>query len=156
MLGGTPMFAPPQFIQQPMQMQPAPPRFPTGQTLADGRVSQPAAASPPPRTVRGQAPDEVSDLHPVQLVLPSPEKLGIALPRSAEAAIDWAAAHRRLDQLGATCFHLERSTTGGCKVTCMLPAAQPGRSRQIEAQGRTQAEAVRAALDQAEAWARSK
>src|SRR5262245_36650312 len=111
MIGGPPMMSLPQFVQ-PAPRQPAPPRFPTGQTpvaSAGSAASQSAVANqPPPRTVRGQSPDEPGDNRSTSLVLPPPEQLGIVAVKNTEAAVDWAAAHRRLDQLGATCFHLER------------------------------------------------
>jgi hypothetical protein len=89
--------------------------------------------------------------------MPTPEQLGLApvRPAAAVADTDWAAVHRRLDRLGATCFHLEKAT-GGTRITCLLPTAQAGRSHRVEAQAASEGDAVRLALDQAEEWARQK
>jgi hypothetical protein len=88
------------------------------------------------------------------LILPSPEQLGIARSdKAAPAAVDWTAARRRLDQVGATCFHLEKLTTGGYRFTCLLPTAQAGRNHHVEAVAASEAEVVRLALEQSEQWA---
>lgn len=84
------------------------------------------------------------------LALPSPEQLGIVGNAAPEATVDWTAVHRRLDTLGATCFHMEKTATGGCKVTCLIPAAQPGRQQHLEALAASKAEAVRLVLEKAE------
>jgi hypothetical protein len=117
--------------------------------------------APPHRLARAQMEDEpVSRPKPVAprpmaRAIPSPEELGIAISRSAEnASTDWSEVHKRLDQLGATCFHLEKST-GGCRITCLLPTAQEGRTHRIEAEASSEADAVRATLAQAEEWAQA-
>src|SRR5262245_10614748 len=160
MIGGPPIAMPQQFAVQPPQF-PAQPRLPSRPPAvpagANGQPSQPAVASlPPPRAIRGQAPDEPAETRPAALVLPAPEQLGIAMVKTPESAIDWTAVHRRLDQMGATCFQLERSVSGGCKVMCLLPTGQANHSRRLEAQANTQAEAVRLVLDQAEEWVKRK
>jgi hypothetical protein len=91
--------------------------------------------------VRGQKPDEA---RPAPLAMPTPEELGVPVPKAAPAAPDWAAVHARLDRLGATAFALERAGQG-YRFTCRLPA-----DRTVEGRGTTQAEAIRMALDQAE------
>jgi hypothetical protein len=158
MIGGPPIMQVPQFApQQPMVA--APPRFPTGQVAgAPGPAPQPAAPHqplPPPSTVRSQAPDEPAERRPpTPLVLPSPEQLGIKAVPTAYIRIDWTETHRRLDQLGVTCFHVDKLPNGGCKVICLLPSGQPGHSRRFEADAANQAEALQLVLDQAEQWAR--
>ena len=158
MIGGPPIAYPQQFAVQPPQF-PTQPRLPSRPPVVPANAgvqpSQPAMASlPPPRTVRGQADDEPVESRP--LVLPTPEQLGIAVPTTTASPIDWTAIHRRLDQMGATCFQLERPVGGGCRVTCLLPTGQANHSRRLEAQANTQAEAVRLVLDQAEEWAKRK
>src|SRR5262245_30866718 len=82
--------------------------------------TQPATAPPapqpgPPRPiVRLQAEDEAPppgrpapELRRTALALPSPEDLGIAAA-PVSASPDWSAAHRRLSQLGAKCFHVDQ------------------------------------------------
>jgi hypothetical protein len=119
----------------------------------------PLAQQPPPRVIRGQAPEEplppAPPSRPAPLRLPTPEALGVAAAQ-APAGTDWAAAMRRLDQLGATGFRLEKLSPGGWRVTCMLPTAEPGRIHRIDAQAASDGAALRLALDRAEDWARQR
>jgi hypothetical protein len=94
------------------------------------------------------------DSRPEPLAMPSPEQLGVSKARPAGSA-DWGAAHRRLQELGAVCFQLEKLPQGGCRCTCLLPTAQPDRNHRIEAVSDSEADAVRLALDKAEAWAQA-
>ncbi|MBL8793045.1 MAG: hypothetical protein JNM56_04010 [Planctomycetia bacterium] len=88
---------------------------------------------------------------PSPLVMPSPEQLGIGGGGVApESPVDWTAVHRRLDALGATCFHMEKTAAGGCKVTCLIPTRQPGRQQHLEGHAASKAEAVRLVLEKAE------
>lgn len=134
----------------------------------------PAATPAPPKVaqaprpnngviVRGQRPEEpIEPARPVppraaeEVRLPSPEELGVGGGRAAEAGLDWAGVHRRLEGLGATCFQMRQLPGGGWHVTCLLPTAQPDRSQRIEAQAADRAEAVRLTLEQAEQWAQRK
>jgi hypothetical protein len=117
-----------------------------------GRTAQPL----PGPTFRGQAPDEPESPPPPPaaplLRLPTPEELGLAAERADSAGFDWSAAHHRLDHLGAVCFRLDKLPQGSSRVTCLLPTAQPGRTHHVEAEAPTDAEAVRLALERAEAW----
>lgn len=121
----------------------------------------PAAQQSAPRIVRGQAPEEpaprlpVLEPRPAPLRLPSPEELGVVAAKPA-AASDADALHRRLEQLGATCLHLEKQTQGGYLVCCLLPTAQPGRSHRIDATAAGSTEALRLVVERAEAWAAGK
>jgi hypothetical protein len=144
---------------------PAPPRFPTGnQPLAGTGQARPQAAPPsrpvvaPPPIVRLQSEDETAPSPaPVSpLALPSPEQLGIVGNTAPEPTVDWTAVHRRLDTLGATCFHMEKTATGGCKVTCLIPAGQPGQQQHLEAQAASKAAAVQLVLERAELTCRSR
>lgn len=103
------------------------------------------AADEPPPAPQAPVPSRVI------LTLPPPEQLGIT--SSAAADTDWTATHRKLEQLGVTCFQLDRQS-GGCRVTCLMPTGQPGRNRRIEVQAATVAEAVRLLLEQTEQWAK--
>jgi hypothetical protein len=67
--------------------------------------------------------------------------------------VDWTSVHNQLDRLGATCFNLERRPEGGCRITCLLPTDQRGRSHRIEAEASSDADAVRLALAKAQDWA---
>jgi hypothetical protein len=79
--------------------------------------------------------------------------LGISAVRPA-ADTDWTAALHRLDQLGATSIHRDKLPQGGCRLSCLLPTGQPGRTHRIDAQAASDAEALRLALEKAEEWAR--
>jgi hypothetical protein len=86
--------------------------------------------------------------------MPTPQELGVADVKQRENPnIDWTAVHNQLDRLGATCFHLERAPEGGCRITCLLPTNQPGRTHRIEAEASSEADAVRLALARAKEWA---
>jgi hypothetical protein len=86
--------------------------------------------------------------------MPSPEQLGVVRAKPAAGdGVDWTAARRRLERLGATCFHLEKLAPNGYRFTCLLPTAQTGRAHHVEAVAATEAEAVRLALEKSEEWA---
>jgi hypothetical protein len=107
---------------------------------------QPAPRPPARPVVRGQKPDE-SPRAPAELpplVMPTPQELGIPVPRVTAKPVDWSDVRARLDQLGATGFALEKAGAG-YRFTCQLPAG-----RLVEGRGATEAEAVRLGLEQAE------
>jgi hypothetical protein len=158
---------PPRYAQAPMAGPQPRPSYPLPQQPAapyPGLAQQPLPNSPaaPPRVVRGQMPEEpvpparpvVTEARPAPLRLPAPEELGVggAAPAS-RASADGATAHQRLDQLGATCLHVEKLPQGGCRLTCLLATSQQGRSHRIDVQAADSAEALRLAVEKAEAWA---
>lgn len=147
-----PMGAYPQ--QQPVMQQPRP--------TWQGQPSQPVAVrpvAPPPRApvIRAQSDDEpqrpipVRETTPVRLELPSPEQLGLNAASGDEP--DWATIHKRLEQLGAIGFHLDKLPTGKYRVNCLLPTGQLERTHCIEVEAGSKGEAVRLAVSQAEGWA---
>jgi hypothetical protein len=94
---------------------------------------------------------------PVALVLPSPEQLGVTCARpTSPPTLDWTALHQKLDHLGATCFHRERLSDGGCRVTCLLATSKPGQCHRVEAEAGTADQAARLMLARAEEWAARK
>jgi hypothetical protein len=112
--------------------------------------------------IRFQAPDDppVSprpaqpDVRTAALHMPSPEELGIgSASPAATPTLDWGAVHSRLNQLGATCFLVQRTAQGSYRISCLLPAGQSGRAHRIEAEAGAEAEAVRLALTRVEEWA---
>jgi hypothetical protein len=93
----------------------------------------------------------------VALTMPAPDELGIPAPQpAASPTIDWAGVHAQLDHLEVRCFHLEKRAEGGYRITCLLAAAEPGRSHRIEAIGASEPEAIHLALAQAEAWSKGR
>ena len=120
------------------------------------QIAQPASPRP---IIRLQAEDEprpparpaIPETRPTRLALPAPEELGID-SAPASVATDWAAVHRRLDELGATCFHLDKVADGGYRVTCLLPTGQPSRTHRVEAQAASEATALALALERVETW----
>lgn len=126
-------------------------------------MAQNAQPTLPPPKIRMQAPDAPKPA-PARLVLPAPEKLGIhaadMLPNAASPPIrvaepesmDWNHAHARLQRLGALAFHLDRLTQGGFRVTFYLPGQQGQSTQLVEAVAETEAAAVAAALERAEAF----
>jgi hypothetical protein len=107
--------------------------MPVPAALAAGTASPGPAPQP---TIRLQAPDP-PPARPARLVLASPEALGVSAPRLNETRtpeLDW------------------NSVSGGSRVTFVLPMAAQ-RIHEIEATADTEAAAVTAALEHAEAWA---
>ena len=152
-----PGFAPAGF---PPQQGFPPPGFaaPPNPGIASRPPPAPARQPTAPRIVRGQGDDpqpQPAPSRPALLTLPTPEELGVAAARTAgnSAGDEWAAGYRRLDQLGATCFHVERLPQGGHRVSCLLPTAQPSRTHRIDVLAPTAAEAIRLAVERAEEWA---
>jgi hypothetical protein len=84
------------------------------------------------------------------VAIPSPAQLGLTAARPRETELDWKATRRRLDELGAESFHLERLSPGGFRFSCWLTIGVDGKSQRVEGQGATEAEAVRVTLDRAE------
>jgi hypothetical protein len=146
-------YPPPQFVGQPVL---APWTGRPAQPFAAASSRAPALQPPlPPPRFRAQSPDEPTTaalLRPALLNMPSPEQLGVATARPA-GDIDWDATHRRLDRLGALCFHREKLDRGGYRFTCLLPTSQADRTHRVEVVAATEAEAVRLALEKAEEWA---
>jgi hypothetical protein len=95
---------------------------------------------------------------PVRLSIPTPEQLGVAQSpiqdgtRLDATGLDWTAAHRRLERLGAVCFHMDKLESGACRFTCILPTTRPGLTHRVEAEAATAPEAVALVLSQAEEW----
>jgi|GEM_PF-4876076 len=117
---------------------------------------QPQQIVPPRPIIRAQrgedppaAPRQTA-ARPTLLSIPSPEELGVA--KADNVAVDWTTVHNQLNRMGASCFHLEKLANGGCRITCLLPSGQEGRSRRIEAEAASEAEAIRATLAKADEW----
>lgn len=150
----------PVLISSPFGSQPPAFAGPASRPVVPSRP-QPAAASqvpvprpPAPRPIiRAQSEDPAPVARPAPLVLPSPEELGVGRIRpSAGADADWSAAYRRLHDLGAVCFQLEKLDQGGCRCTCLLPTTHPDRRHRVETRGTSEAAAVRLALERVEQW----
>jgi hypothetical protein len=116
-----------------------------------------APPQPIPSTARG-VPQESPPPAP-KFVLPRPEALGVSadlrvaqLPAVALAPqVDWNQIQARMERLGVLSYHKVRMPTGAVHVMLTLPSADPTRGRPVEAQGATEAVAILAALQQAEA-----
>jgi hypothetical protein len=139
-------FMPPQGIQ----MQSAPPQNWQQNVARQDPI-------PPRRIVRAKVDEEPlpapAPRRQAMVNMPAPEELGVAFANSAvPAKIDWAVVHQQLDRLGASCFHLERTPDGGCRITCLLATGQSGRNHRIEAEAASEADAVRVTLAKAEEW----
>jgi hypothetical protein len=164
MIGGPPISYPAP-IYYPSAMSAPPPQgfappgnVPTGQAYARPQPAAPGAQRSTP-LVRAQRPDDppASERRPEPrptLTLPPPDQLG-AGPAPAAADIDWNVVHRRLHELGSQSSQSSQ-TPEGFRFVCLLRTADPNRIQRIEAQGATEAEAVRRALARAEQWAQGK
>lgn len=156
-MGQAPTGARPMFAPQEQARPPVPPQAPAGQALT-WSPTQRQQQRPAP-IIRAQAPDEPAPRprqiapRPASLAMPSPEELGLASRQAPEPSrVDWTAVHARLNQLGATCFQLEKRPAGDCRICCLLTSSLSARSRRIEVVAGTEAEAVQAVLDRAESW----
>jgi hypothetical protein len=98
--------------------------------------------------VRLTAPRPSAPIH-----LPTPEEIGLTNAVAAQTGLDWAAAHARLEKLGADCFQLRRLPDGAYRCQCRLPTTQASVTHCVEAVAASEADAVRQALEKAEQWA---
>jgi hypothetical protein len=155
MIAGPPMMGglPPGFSgagpQGPPARMPAggyvPPRLSPPQAGRGSPVAQP----PAPRLVRG-ARGRDSERSPVAtgpLAIPSPEELGIGSTENPAQNLDWSATRRQLAEMGAVRFQLENLPRGGARFSCWVGAGDS--PRLIQADGSSEAEAVRSCLHRA-------
>src|SRR5262245_1936734 len=128
----------------PMPMPAAQPAFPVNAAMAGNATRQP--------TFRAQAPDPPAPA----LVLPTPEALGLVSGNASTiqpaTAFDWNDARTRLRRIGAVGFHLDEVAAGQWRATLLLPVGEQ-QTRHVEASAGSDAAAVAAALQQAEALA---
>ena len=81
------------------------------------------------------------------LAIPSPRDLGLGSAPAAPVAVDWAATHRQLDEIGAVRFEMVKLTTGGSRFSCWLPDGAT--LRPVSGEGASEGEAVRLCLARA-------
>jgi hypothetical protein len=111
-----------------------------------------APQQPIPSTARG-VPQEAPPPPAPKFVLPRPEALGVSVDlRLAQVAavapaVDWNLIQARMERLGVLSYHKVRLPTGAVHVTMTLPGA----SQPMEAHASTEAVAILAVLQQAEA-----
>lgn len=150
----------PMDMAQPMQFaRPMPPAVPMRTNPNPIASPSQRPAVPQPR-FRAQGPDE-QPASPANrppdstlvLAMPSPEQLGVAAATGASNS-NWEEFHQRLDRLGAASIHREKLSDGGCRLICLFPITHTERSHRIEAAARSEAEAMRLALEKAEEWNR--
>ena len=121
------------------------PVLPTG-VARGARPEEPTKVAAPVTSVRNEV---VAPIRNTVVAIPSPTELGLGSAPSASAtvALDWAATHRQLDEIGAVRFEMEKLTSGGAKFTCWL---RDGSSlRPITGEGASQSEAVSLCLARA-------
>jgi hypothetical protein len=128
----------------------------TGWSIPPGA---PALQDDPRRPLfRGQMPEQAAPApapppRPEPLALPSPEQLGLVAAPAAGEQVDLNAALQQARRLGVTGFNLNQLPDGSYQVALRLPTCQPDRTQHVEATARTEAAAVRLALERAEQWA---
>ena len=108
----------------PQRAAPAPPPL----RMAQGTL--------PPPVVRGQAPDAAAPPppKPAPVAMPSPEQLGVA--GRADGGCDWAAFHKKMQELGVSSFQMDRPNADSYQFTCMIPTGDTVRTHRIERVGR--------------------
>ena len=129
-----------------------------GYTQASNQPAVPARAGGIPvlatGVARGARPEEpakvaapVAQVRAVAVDIPSPTDLGLGPTPSAPVALDWAATHQQLDEIGAVRFEMEKLTSGGARFSCWL---RDGSSlRPVTGEGASEGEAVRLCLTRA-------
>jgi len=143
---GAVPYPPPGYpVQQAYGQPPTPPR----QAAPPVRTAQVPAPKAP--AIRAQAPDDIKPQVRTTVAMPSPDQLGVAA-RPADGSCDWAAARQRMQDLGVVTFQVDHPAAEQYQFTCLLRTAEAGRTHRIEAQGATESEAVRRALDEAQRW----
>jgi hypothetical protein len=138
---------------------------PSGQSLSGANIpasQRPAVPARPP-TIRALPPDEPVKARAAAPVLPSPERLGISTTAptpdqlgiggapapSIAPAVDWNATRKRLQDLGALTFVLDRPSDHAYRVAITRPPTQAGIPNRVEGLGATEAEAVQEGLAKA-------
>jgi hypothetical protein len=110
----------------------------------------PPAESVKPVTVQPALPSpETLGITPTP---PSPEQLGISVEHAQPATmpLDWNATRKRLQDLRAVTFQLERPADNVFRFAIVLPTTTGGKTCRVEGAGPTETEAVRSALESAE------
>ena len=113
---------------------------------------------PPPLPIL-PAPAPVQPVSPAPLSLPSPAALGVAptaRPAPTAAQVDWNAVHERMQRLGSVGVQSVPLSDGRHRVALTLPTNQVDQVHHVEAIAATEAEAVTAALVNAEEWSFSR
>jgi hypothetical protein len=116
---------------------------------APATASQPA---PAPKSRMQMADETPSTPRFAKLRMPSPSELGLNAARESGLDASWAAAHRRLEQLGATSYRMDRIPQG-FRFTCFLPTARVDQAHRVQADASSETEAISLVLDKAEEWA---
>lgn len=145
----APMFMPPQGGYAPQQQ--AVPRSQAGGYVPP-RLVPPAkrqAETPAPvvRGVRGSEPARR------EADIPTPEELGIGSTAPAKAEpLDWSAIRRQMTDLGVVRFDVQQLGGGRVRFSCWVGDA----GRLVQADGATEADAVRQGLARAKMQASAK
>jgi hypothetical protein len=137
------------------------PGTPTVSAPSSARSAWAPQATTPRPIFRAKGPDDspvpsiqTASRIPAPISIPTPEQLGVASAANlASDNLDWTAAHRQLEKLGAVCFRMDKLDAGVCQFTCLLATRQPGVTHRVEASAPSTAEAARLVLHQAEEWA---
>ena len=143
--GGAPLFIPGNQVY-------------AGNAQANARPAVPARAGGipvlPTAVARGMRAEEPARAAPfvraVALSIPSPRDLGMgaaAAPAPAPVALDWAATHRQLDEIGAVRFEMVKLPAGGSRFSCWLPDGSS--LRPVSGEATSDGEAVRLCLARA-------
>ena len=139
-----------------LPQQPVPPVAGFNPATAPAPRTQPpatVAAQPQPNKpiIRARVDDDPAPRTPIAseklaLAMPSPEELGLKAPKQpANEEVDWPLVHDHLKQHGAVCSQ-RLQVQDGYRFIVILSTADKDRVRHVEADGPTEAAAVRAAL----------
>lgn len=117
-----------------------------------------AATTPAPK-FRMQMAEETpapAPPRPAFVRMPTPTELGVTEAPAQGGAPPWTKVHQRLEQLGASSYHLDRLPQGGYRFTCFLPTHQTDTAHRIQADAASEGQAISLVLDKAEEWAQTK
>jgi hypothetical protein len=87
--------------------------------------------------------------------MPSPEELGVgrvAIPDAGARSFDWSVVHRRFQEAGATCVHIEHLPQGGCRFIGLLPSQTLDRQHRIQIESASEHDTAQQALRRLAEW----
>jgi hypothetical protein len=135
---------------------PKPPPFGQREVAAQPEARPPVGAGV---VARGQSPGDDAPIAPpripVRISMPSREELGLLTSNHSPpvCTLDWNTVRQQLEGWQATSYRLEKTADGQFRFVCALPYPQsPGRQRQFEATAASESDALKLALEQAQAW----
>lgn len=119
------------------------------------RLTPPASRQPAPRVARGVRPNEPTVAPKKEVLIPTPEELGIKSAsrtgestRSTMAVSDLSKVRHQLTELGIVRYQVEYLSGGRVRFSCWLPGSN---GQLIQEEGRNETEALQLCLERVKA-----